>query len=372
MMKTTDVLVIGAGLAGWTAADRILSESGLRVTIAFSGSGASPYVHGFSYPIGPGDSKELLYEDTLRSGKDAGDPALVRAMAEETASLPAFFEELGLSPDEKDGTPVLLTSLGSSLPRIALIGNDTGPSVLHALREKLRFSDRLTLLPGLRLMSFVKKGGTVRGAVFLDSDGRTETVLSRVTILAAGGYSALYPVTTNGNDLGGDALGAALLAGAETVSLPFVQFEPCVSLFPEETRGKGMITTLFFEGAVLRNRDGERFLRGSAFPDEERMDKDELSMAISSEIRRTGGTPHGGVYFDATGVPAEAFDGVYRPYLDRYLKYGIDLRNTPVEVAPAAHTSLGGLKITPDCRTSLPGLLSQRLSPETGQRFLRG
>ncbi len=355
MTVRTDVLIIGGGLAGLTAADRIIAESALSVTLVALGAGASPYMHGFSWPAGDGDGAELLYEDTIKSGGNENDPLLVRAMTDGVKDMEDLFASLGLQPDEEDGKIRLVTSLGSSKPRIATIGNDTGPVVMKALSDRITASGRFAKKIG-RLLSFIQENGRVSGAWFLARDGRVFAVFSRVAVLASGGYSGLFAVTTNGRDSGGAGIWAAFSAGASLTDLPKVQFEPCVSVYPPETAGKGLITTMLYEGAVLRNVLGERFLESEA--GQERIQKDALSYAIEREIRSGRGTEHGGVFFDATAVPPALFEGIYEPYLTRYLSVGIDLRTTPVEVAPAAHTSLGGVRITPDCKTRVPGLIA--------------
>ena len=108
---------------------------------------------------------------------------------------------------------------------------------------------------------------------------------------------------------------------------------------------------MFYEGAVLRGGDGERFT-------DERVSKDVLAKAISREILRGNATPHGGVWFDATAVPQELWDGIYKPYRSRYLAHGIDMAKEPVEIAPAAHTTCGGVLIDENCSTGIPGLLA--------------
>lgn len=89
----------------------------------------------------------------------------------------------------------------------------------------------------------------------------------------------------------------------------------------------------------------------------ERVPKDVQSKCIFHEIRSHGSTPHGGVWFDATEVPEEKWQGAYKPYLNRYLAYGIDLRKEPVEIAPAAHTTCGGVWIDDKCLSGVPGLI---------------
>jgi aspartate oxidase len=149
----------------------------------------------------------------------------------------------------------------------------------------------------------------------------------------------------------------AYLAGAKMTDMEFIQFEPSAAVWPPELVGKSIITTMFYEGAVLRGKDGERFMLRYS-PEGERVSKDMQSKCICDEIRRNGATEHGGVWFDATAVPQELWEGVYKPYRNRYLPYGIDMCKQPVEIAPAAHTTCGGALIDENCRTGIPGLLA--------------
>ncbi len=341
-----------------TAADRVIRESDLRVTLLCWGSGASPYIHGFCMPVGAGDSAELLFADTMASGYGQSDPVLVRALCEGTKALPAFFASLGLDLDRQNGTYRLLHALGSSVPRIACIENSTGAALLARLRKRLKKSGRYTEMTHCRGLSLVKAGDRVVGARCYEA--KTDsffTVAAGVVILATGGFGRIFPKSTNSLDIGGDGIAMAYDAGAALTDLEFIQFEPTAAVWPEEVAGKGIITTMFYDGAVLKGADGQRFMlrEGSGG---ECVPKDVLSKCISREMRDHGTTPHGGVWLDATGVPEEKWQTVYRPYLTRYLACGIDLRRTPVEVAPAAHTTCGGVVIDQNCETGVPGLIA--------------
>ena len=90
----TDVLIIGGGLAGICAADQVTQSSRLQVDLLQDGSGASPFIHGFCLPFGPGDSPSLLEQDTLAAGHGIADPRLVHTLCTEASSLPAYFQEL--------------------------------------------------------------------------------------------------------------------------------------------------------------------------------------------------------------------------------------------------------------------------------------
>ena len=354
---TTDVLIIGAGLTGTVAADEIIRHSDLQVLQLGSGSGASPYIHGFCMPVGAGDSEELLYADTMASGYGQSDPRLVQCLCENAPGLEKYFEGLGLQLDRDEKGLRLLHALGSSVPRIASIHNDTGAVMLRRVRDRLQVSSRYTSLSGQRALELICQDGRIVGAVCFDETKQQfYRIFARTVILATGGFGRMFPESTNSADIGGDGPAMAYLAGASLTDMEFVQFEPSAAVWPPEVAGKGIVTTMFYDGAVLRDKDGDRFMLAHS-ENAERVPKDVQSKCIYQSINTKGGTPHGGVWFDATAVPEEKWQGAYKPYLNRYLACGIDLRKEPVEIAPAAHTTCGGVWIDDQCRSGVPGLL---------------
>ena len=342
----TDILIIGGGLTGFAAAYEIIKNSSLKVTVLAPGGGASPYIHGFCLPVGADDSEELFYEDTVASGYGQGNKKLIRRLCADSLQLPRWFDELGLTVDDKR-----IKSLGSSVARIASIGNNTGPVVMNALHKRLTASGRFQSC-SLRALKLLKKDGRVIGARCYNGDTDCfQNLYAGAVILATGGFGRLFPESTNSADIGGDGCAMAKLAGCGLTDMEFIQFEPSAAVWPRSLSGKSIITTMFYEGAVLRGGDGQRFM-------DERVGKDVQAKAIATQIQKGNTTPHGGVWFDATGVPEQLWATVYKPYLDRYLKCGIDMRKEPVEIAPAAHTTCGGVVIDENCRTGVPGLLA--------------
>lgn len=352
----TDILILGGGLSAVCAAYEIVKNSDLTVSLLQCGGGASPHIHGFCLPIGEDDSEELFFEDSVTSGYRQGRESLVRRLCGGAAELPDYFRELGLEIDRENGKPRLIKSLGSSVARIAGIGNHTGSVMLDALRKRLLRSDRYREHRNLRALELLKTDGRVTGARCYDGDTDSfRNFDAGLVILATGGFGRLFPESTNSRDIGGDGCAMAYLAGGRMTDMEFIQFEPSAAVWPEELAGRSIITTMFYEGAVLRGGDGERFMRS---PQGECVSKDELAKAIGREQRRGNASPHGGVWFDATAVPKAMWEGVYKPYRDRYLPYGIDLMQQAVEIAPAAHTTCGGVLIDENCRTGVDGLLA--------------
>ena len=354
----TDILIIGGGLTGIAAAYEIIKDSNLEVTLLQCGGGASPYIHGFCLPVGEGDSEQLFYADSMASGYQQSRPALVKRLCHDSLNLMDYFRELGLSVDENENGYQLIKSLGSSVARIAGIENHTGPAMMSKLRNRLNSSPNYREYSNFRALELIKQNGRVTGAYCYDKESNSFcTIGAKLVILATGGFGKLFPESTNSKDIGGDGCAMAYFAGAKMTDMEFIQFEPSAAVWPLELVGKSIITTMFYEGAVLRGKDGERFMLRYS-DDGERVSKDMQAKCICDEIRRNGATEHGGVWFDATAVPQELWEGVYKPYRNRYLTYGIDMCKEPVEIAPAAHTTCGGALIDENCRTGIPGLLA--------------
>ena len=348
----TDILIIGGGLSAYCAAYEIIKESNLQVDLLQWGGGASPYIHGFCLPIGADDSEQLFFSDSMESGYHQSDKKLVARLCKDSLTLPDYFQELGLDIDRDGQAPRLIKSLGSSAARIAGIGNNTGPVMLSTLGKRLRDSGRFQEHRDFRALRLIKKDGAVVGArCYNKAADSFQTVSAGLVILATGGFGRLFAESTNSPDIGGDGCAMAFHAGCSLTDMEFIQFEPSAAVWPQALIGKSIITTMFYEGAVLRGGDGNRFMN-------EQVSKDLQSKAIAAQIRKGNTTPHGGVWFDATAVPEAMWAGIYKPYLNRYLTQGIDMRKEPVEIAPAAHTTCGGVCIDENCRTEIPGLIA--------------
>lgn len=312
----TDVLIIGGGLAGWRAAEAAI-EAGVRVRLVANGAGNSPHVHALNCPVLPEDSVACHMADTLSSGHDTNDRELVRVLCEGAAKLKDEFS----FDREPDGSYRLLQPLGSTVPRCVMIGPAIGAEVLR--RIKARLAGRV---------DFVE--GTVERIDFAEA---------KAVVVATGGWCGRYDFSTNPPYLKGDGIRMAEALGAAVVDRDVVQYEPTAALEPPALRGIPVITTLLYEGATFRNAEGKEFL-----PDLH-LNKDELSKAIFAEVARGGGV-RGGVWYDATNVPRSLLETKYAPLVRRYAEQGVDITREWMLVAPAPHTSLGGLRIDAKCR----------------------
>ncbi len=353
----TDALIIGTGLSGLMAA-RDLSKQlpDSRILMVGNGLGASPYVHGFNMPLHPDDSVDCFRKDTFEGGREQSKAELVDALCEGALKLRPMLEELGIEFNRKNGEYSLLRPLGSTHPRVASVGNHTGVAIMNAVRREFLGNPNISALEDTRALRLLCQDGRVCGAlVYRIREAKYVLVIASAVVLACGGFCNIYPFSTNMSDIGGDGIAMAFGAGADLCDMEFVQFEPSAAVAPAAIRGKSVITTMYYEGAVLRNALGKRFMLDYS-KDGECVNKDVQAKYIFKEIKEGRGTKNGGVYFDATGVGRARLNEQYDSYVKRYADVGIDIATTPFEIAPAPHTSLGGVVVDENCDTGVEGL----------------
>ena len=342
-----DVLVIGGGLAGWRAAEAAVN-AGASVALVANGAGNSPDIHAINVPVREDDSVELFVEDTLKSGRGGCDRALVETLCRESVKLADEFP-FDRNPD---GSYKLLQPLGCSVPRCVSIDHRIGAYALAKIKRGL--SGKIEMVKGrVTALSFNSKLSTFSFQLG-DHDSPCE---ARTVVIATGGWCGKYDFSDNPPELRGDGIDMAVKLGAATRDMDQVQYEPTVALAPERVRCIPVITTMLFDGATFRNAKGEEFLS------DKHANKDEISRAIFAEIEAGRGAD-GGVWFDATQVPRGILDTTYIDTVKRYEAAGVDIHREFMLVAPAPHTSLGGLVIDTRCRvlrtdgTPIPGLFA--------------
>ena len=346
-MTVHDVLIIGGGLAGWRAAEAA-SRDGAKVALVANGVGNSPDIHALNVPVGPGDSVGRFVDDTLRSGRGACDRELVEVLCRESVKLADEFP-FDRNPD---GSYKMLQPLGCSVPRCVSIDHKIGAWALAKIKKEL--AGKVEVVQGR--VGRIVRNSTFYTLHFTFADGE-ESRSARSVVIATGGWCGKYDFSDNPPELRGDGIDMAVALGAATRDMDAIQYEPTVALAPARLRGIPVITTMLFEGATFRNANGDEFL-----PDKH-ANKDAVSRAIFAEIEAGRGVD-GGVWFDATKVPREILDTTYVDTVKRYAAAGVDIHKEPMLVAPAPHTSLGGLVVDARCRvlkadgSPIPGLFA--------------
>ena len=349
-----DYVIIGSGIAGLYAA---LVASGLGrvllVTKASLEECNTRYAQGgIAAAIGPLDSPQLHFSDTVAAGAGLSDPGIARIVAEEGPDRIRDLIAWGVPFDTVDGHIALAREGAHSLPRVLHAGGDaTGANIERTLSRRLSLTEVEVWEHKLAVAIEVGAEG-VCGIRLLDTcTGREIEVSCRALVLATGGAGQLYKYSTNPEVATGDGVALAYRAGAEVVDLEFVQFHPTALRLPnapsflisEAVRG---------EGAILIATDGRRFMP-EYDPRAELASRDVVARSIIAEMRRTK-SEH--VYLDVTHLPARTvmtrFPNIYRFCLD----YGLDITTEPIPVAPAAHYLMGGIRTGAWGETTIRGL----------------
>ncbi len=363
-----DVLVLGGGGAALRAAIEAAHHD-LNVVLVSKGplgrSGCTVMAEGGYNAVlrtaSPDDTLDLHFRDTVEGGAYLNDQRLVEILVREAPDRLLDLERYGaVFTRREDGTLAQRPFGGQSRPRTCYAGDRTGHEITMALLDELRRLDRVRTLEHVMAYRLITDDeGRVLGALCVDLDREEElTILAHATILATGGAGQLYPITTNPAYKTGDGYAMALHAGCPLIDMEMVQFHPTGMVHPESARGILVTEAVRGEGGRLYNADGERFMKRY---DPDRMElatRDVVARAIYREIREGRGTEHGGVYLDVTHLPDEVIETKLETTLRQFLRYGVDIRKEPMEVAPTAHHFMGGVPINERAETPLPRLFA--------------
>jgi L-aspartate oxidase len=367
--RFTDVLVLGSGVAGLSAALAAASDPETEVLVlakdALEETATSYAQGGVAAVLAPeetGDSIEKHIEDTLLAADGLGDPEAARVMAEEGVPRVRELCDLGAAFDRTPEGKIHFTLEGGhAFPRILHRGDTSGHEIQRVLLKEVLGRSNVTLLHDTFAVDVLTQDGVAAGAMLFRPDGEIEAAWARRTILATGGSSRLYRETTNPRGATGDGVAMAFRAGAAVQDLEFIQFHPTTLylagadrfLITEAVRG---------EGGVLRDGAGNRFLH-RFHPLGDLAPRDVVSRGIITAMRERGENK---VYLDLSAIPPDRIRARFPRILEILKGFGIDILREAIPVRPSAHYSIGGVKTDLDARTSLPGLLAAGEVASTG------
>ncbi len=352
-----DCIVIGSGIAGLYVALQaqrhgrvlLLTKAGLNDSNTNQAQG------GIAAAIGAQDRPELHWRDTLVAGAGLSDPAAAWVLTKEGPGCIADLVRLGVPFDREHGQPALAQEGAHSRPRVLHAGGDaTGRHIQITLGRLAQEARNVTIRERHLVTELVTVGGAIRGVVALDRDaGQTVRYGGRCVVLASGGAGHLYQQTTNPSVATGSGLALAYRAGASVADLEFCQFHPTALLLPKAPRFL-ISEAARGEGGVLLNTEGHRFM-----PDYDRRaelaPRHVVTAAILSEMARHGAPC---VYLDLSHLPAVQVRQRFPTIAAFCRQYDLDITQSPIPVAPAAHYMMGGVRTDLWGETDLPGLFA--------------
>ncbi len=368
-----DVLVIGCGIAGATAALRLAQDRERQVVVitraADPEESATRWAQGGIATVGEDDSSELFAADIFAAGNGLSWPPAVQILTTEGPSLvrELLMERAGVPFDRgPDGRLAYVREGGHSRARILHVGDSTGAAILRALLALLRDQPNVRIFTSacaVDLITFphhardpltVYQPITCHGAyVLMRESGRVHRFLAGATVLATGGLGRIYRYTTNPEGARGDGLAMAYRAGARIINAEYVQFHPTTLALPggenflisEAVRG---------EGGRLLTPDGTPFMHRYAPQWGDLAPRDVVARAIHQEMVEHG-YPY--VLLDiASALPPERIRERFPNIYARCLSLGLDITRESIPVVPASHYFIGGVWVDEWGRTTIRNL----------------
>jgi succinate dehydrogenase/fumarate reductase flavoprotein subunit len=367
--RDTDVLILGAGGAGLTAALHAADASpALRVTVVVKGllgrAGCTRMVQGgYNAVLTEPDSLQAHLLDTLAGGGWINDQELVWTLVTEAPRRVLELESrYGCLFDRTpQGRVHQKPFAGQSHDRTIHKGDLTGIEIMNRLTEQVLARPAIAALEEVRAVELLlDDAGRAAGALLLDMRrGRFIVARARATLLAMGGGPTMYRVIACSADKSADGIALAYRAGLSLRDMEMVQFHPTGLVIP----GSLMTGALLEEGlrgagGHLRNGLGERFMARYDAARMERSTRDLVSRASFLEVVEGRGTPNGGVWIDVSHLGVDVVERNFRGMVRRCRDFGRDLARGPVEVGPTAHFLMGGVVIDTACRTAIEGLFA--------------
>ncbi|WP_106640453.1 L-aspartate oxidase [Allosphingosinicella vermicomposti] len=362
--QTFDVLVIGSGAAGLSAALNLAPN--LKVGVLAKGeisAGSTAWAQGgIAAVLEPGDTFESHVEDTMIAGAGLNDRKAVEFVV---GNAPAAIERLAalgvpFNPGESDRWH-LTREGGHSHRRIVHVNDATGWAVQQALEKAAADHPNITLIPDVAAIDLITARHTVKdgadGHVWgvYGLDRKTErvcTYAARATVLATGGASRAWLYSTNPKGSTGDGIAMAWRAGCRVSNMEFNQFHP-TCLYHHDVKNFLITEAMRGEGGQLKIPGTNHLFMPDFDPRAELAPRDVVARAIDHELKRLGLDY---VHLDISHRDPGFVKGHFPTIYARLLELGIDITKEPIPVVPAAHYTCGGVVVDLDGRTDLTGL----------------
>jgi len=363
-VKTTaDVLIVGSGAAGLTAALNLAGTH--KVAVIAKGAlseGATSWAQGgIAAVLEEGDSFEAHVNDTMIAGAGLNDAQVVEHVVEAAPRAIGHLVELGVPFASENGALHLTREGGHSHRRIVHVADATGYAVQQALETAAAKHPNITLVPDMAAIDLItgrnstnfSTSGAVHGLyAYNRKTKRVEALTGKATILASGGAGRAYLYSTAPRGATGDGIAMAWRAGCRVSNMEFMQFHP-TCLYNLQVKNFLITEAVRGEGGILKHPEtGRRFMpdydaRGELAP------RDIVARAIDAEIKRDGLDY---VFLDISHRDPDFVKTHFPNIYEKLIGLGIDIIKEPIPVVPAQHYTCGGVVVDLDGRTDAPGL----------------
>jgi L-aspartate oxidase len=350
-----DVIIIGGGLAGLSAAIRLAQH--IKVCLIYKThkpAGASFWAQGgIAVPISPDDSIESHITDTLSAGAGLCNEDSVKFVIENATNQLAWLLNQGVELTHTSNNQLHLTKEGGhSANRIVHANDATGAAIQTCLQKIVDSHPNICVYNNYIAIDLITEHNNCYGIYALNQNtNEIEIFAAKLTILATGGASRVYLYSTNPEVASGDGIAMGWRAGAKVANLEFNQFHP-TCLYHLQSRTFLLTEALRGEGAKLKLPDGTEFMH-YYHTLKELAPRDIVARAIDSEMKKHG-LDH--VYLDISHQSEEFIKSHFPNIYNHCLSIGLDLTKEPIPVVPAAHYTCGGLQTDLNAKTNINNL----------------
>jgi len=347
MNREYDVIIVGTGVAGLFAALHLPKDKQILVITKSEADKSDSFLaQGGICVLKNEDDYAAFYEDTLRAGHYKNDRQAVDMMIRSSQEIICDLIDCDVEFERSQGEFVYTKEGAHTAARILYHEDVTGKEITSKLLTKVKGLENVTLLEHTTMLDIIEKNNTCYGIVAELEEGKVAPIYSRYTIWASGGVGGLYKHSTNYRHLTGDALAISMKHQIELENVDYVQIHP-TTLYAEGSGRRFLISeSVRGEGAILLNRNGERFA-------DELLPRDVLTDEIRKQMEKDGMRY---VYLSLRKIHPDdiikRFPNIYK----RCLEEGYDITKEPIPVVPAQHYFMGGVKVDLDGKTSMKHL----------------
>lgn len=346
-MERTDVIIVGTGVAGlYCALNLPQDRQVLMVTKTAADDSDSFLAQGGICVMREEEDYESFFEDTMKAGHHENDPASVAEMIRKSPEVIRDLVSFGVEFEKKDGAFVYTREGAHSKARILYHEDLTGQEITRKLLAEVRRRKNITILEQTTMVDLVCEEDCCRGIVACDREGSIRIFKADDVVLATGGLGGLFHSSTNHPHLTGDAIAIALRHGILVEDISYIQIHP-TTLYTKKPGRRFLISeSVRGEGAILYNRDMQRFTS-------ELLPRDLLTQAIRKQMALDG-RDFVWLSMEAMGLEKirERFPNIY----ERCLAEGYDPAKECIPVTPAQHYLMGGIRVDLMGRTSMDHL----------------
>ena len=370
MNKNTDVLIVGSGIAGLSAA--LMLPNDVKITLITKGDSKSCSTSwaqgGIASVLSETDSFEKHLNDTISNGSGIVNKNVASTIIKEGPYCINWLKSHGVPFTEKDNKIDLTLEGAHSERRIAYIKDETGAVIHKILNDKVKLNKNINILEGSSLVDLIteknssnNKNNCIGAYVFCKNTKNIFTIKAKKVILATGGASKIYQFTSNPNTSTGDGIAAAWRAGCSVVNMEFIQFHP-TCLYHPDIKSFLISESLRGEGGILYTPDNVRFM-GNYDERKELASRDVVARAIDNEMKMHG---YNNVYLDISHMSSNFIKKRFPTIYKKCMSIGIDITKERIPVIPASHYTCGGVKTDVNGKTEINNLYVIGESAHTG------